>query len=155
MRPRTCNGETISASRWVDKIFALLSLSTVPPRLMFKCAPEKFAELVEQEDIIPAPYVGRYKWVSFQRLDVLPWIELKDLIGQSCAMVVAKARIASPKNVRPKLTGGPGRVVLGSTNNGDVAPSLTMSPPVNNRALRKPTCSVRLRRRQIHGGESV
>ncbi len=29
------------------KIFALLSLSSVPPRLMFKCEPEKFAELVE------------------------------------------------------------------------------------------------------------
>jgi predicted DNA-binding protein (MmcQ/YjbR family) len=44
------------------KIFALLSLSSVPPRLMFKCTPEEFAELVEQEDIVPAPYVGRYKW---------------------------------------------------------------------------------------------
>ena len=46
------------------KIFAMLTLSSVPPRLMFKCTPEKFAELVEQEDIVPAPYVGRYKWVS-------------------------------------------------------------------------------------------
>ena len=42
------------------KIFALLSLSSVPQRLMFKCTAETFAELVEHEDIIPAPYVGRY-----------------------------------------------------------------------------------------------
>jgi predicted DNA-binding protein (MmcQ/YjbR family) len=75
------------------KIFALLSLSSVPQRLMFKCTPETFAELLEHEDIIPAPYVGRYKWVSFQRLDALPWIEVKDLIGQSYQMVAAKARI--------------------------------------------------------------
>ena len=61
------------------KIFALLSLSSVPQRLMFKCKPETFAELVEHEDIIPAPYLGRYKWVAFQRLDVLPWSEVEGL----------------------------------------------------------------------------
>jgi predicted DNA-binding protein (MmcQ/YjbR family) len=85
------------------KIFALLSLSSVPSRLMFKCTPEKFAELVEQEDIIPAPYVGRYKWVSLQRLDVLPWTELKDLVEESYKMVAAKARIAGPKAVKSKV----------------------------------------------------
>ena len=71
---------------------------------MFKCTPEKFAELVEYEDIVPAPYVGRYKWVSFERLDVLPWTELKDLIEQSYRMVAAKAKIANaPAAGRPKL----------------------------------------------------
>ena len=79
------------------KIFALLSLSSVPQRLMFKCTPERFAELVEHEDIVPAPYVGRYKWVSLQRLDVLPWTEVKALIGQSYEMVAVKARITTVK----------------------------------------------------------
>jgi predicted DNA-binding protein (MmcQ/YjbR family) len=79
------------------KIFALLSLSSVPQRLMFKCTPEKFAELVEQEDIIPAPYLGRYKWVSLQRLDVLVWSEVKDLIDESYQMVAAKAKISKGK----------------------------------------------------------
>ena len=86
------------------KIFALLSLSSVPPRLMFKCTPEEFAELVEQEDIVPAPYVGRYKWVSLERLDVLPWTEVKDLIEQSYQMVSAKARIAKPNLAKPLAT---------------------------------------------------
>ena len=76
------------------KIFALLSLSSVPPRLMFKCEPEKFAELVEHEDIIPAPYLGRYKWVALERLDVLPWSDTTDLITESYEMVAAKARIS-------------------------------------------------------------
>jgi predicted DNA-binding protein (MmcQ/YjbR family) len=79
------------------KIFALLNLGAVPPRLMFKCTPERFAELVEQEDIIPAPYLGRYKWVSLERLDVLSWSEIKDLIEQSYGMVAAKARIVRAK----------------------------------------------------------
>ncbi len=82
------------------KIFALLSLSSVPPRLMFKCEPEKFAELVEQEDIIPAPYLGRYKWVALERLDVLPWSDTTDLITKSYEMVAAKARIAGSEHYR-------------------------------------------------------
>lgn len=86
------------------KIFTLLSLSSVPQRLMFKCTPEKFADLVEQEDIAPAPYVGRYKWVSLERLDALPWTEVKDLIEQSYQMVAGKARITKANTVRPKAT---------------------------------------------------
>ena len=86
------------------KIFALLSLSSVPQRLMLKCTPERFADLVEQEDIVPAPYVGRYKWVSLERLDVLPWGGIKDLIQQSYEMVAAKARISKATTVRPKAT---------------------------------------------------
>jgi predicted DNA-binding protein (MmcQ/YjbR family) len=74
------------------KIFAILGLESVPPRLCFKCTAEKFAELCEHEDIVPAPYVGRYKWVLLQRLDVLGDEELHDLIGQSYAMVAAKAK---------------------------------------------------------------
>jgi len=74
------------------KIFAALWLGSVPQRLTFKCAPETFVELVEQEGIVPAPYVGRYKWVSLKRLDVLPWSELKDLLRQSYEMVASKAK---------------------------------------------------------------
>jgi predicted DNA-binding protein (MmcQ/YjbR family) len=86
------------------KIFALLSLDSVPPHLTFKCAPEKFAELVEQEDIIPAPYVGRYKWVALQRLDALPWAEVKDLIAQSYEMVAAKAKVSRTGGVRAQTS---------------------------------------------------
>jgi predicted DNA-binding protein (MmcQ/YjbR family) len=82
------------------KIFAVVSLSSVPQRLSFKCTPEKFAELVELEGIVPAPYVGRYKWVSLERLDVLPGVELKDLIEQSYGMVAAKAKLAGKKPQR-------------------------------------------------------
>jgi predicted DNA-binding protein (MmcQ/YjbR family) len=71
------------------KIFTIISLDN--PRLCFKCTPETFAELIEREDIHPAPYVGRYKWVMLDRLDAVGWEELKDLIRQSYEMVVAKA----------------------------------------------------------------
>jgi predicted DNA-binding protein (MmcQ/YjbR family) len=71
------------------KIFAMLGLDN--PRLCFKCTPEAFAELIEREDIRPAPYVGRYKWVMLDRLDALRWDELRELLWQSYEMVTAKA----------------------------------------------------------------
>jgi predicted DNA-binding protein (MmcQ/YjbR family) len=37
------------------KIFATLALTAVPQKICFKCTPETFAELVEREDIQPAP----------------------------------------------------------------------------------------------------
>ena len=76
------------------KIFAGVSLSTVPKGLTLKCTPETVAELVEREGIGPAPYVGRYKWVRLDGLDILRDGELKDLIRQSYEMVAAKAPTA-------------------------------------------------------------
>jgi len=72
------------------KIFTTVGLASVPQCLCFKCTPEKFDELCECEGIVPAPYVGRYKWVLLQRLDILPEDELRDLIRQSYEMVLAK-----------------------------------------------------------------
>jgi predicted DNA-binding protein (MmcQ/YjbR family) len=71
------------------KIFAVLGLDTL--RLCFKCNPEMFAELIEREDIRPAPYVGRYKWVMLDRLDAVGDSELEGLIRQSYDMVASKA----------------------------------------------------------------
>jgi len=96
---RYCKGfsEATENLQWGDdlcfkiggKIFAIVSLDD--PRLCLKCTPDTFAELIEREDIHPAPYVGRYKWVMLDRLDALSNHELKELIRQSYAMVAAKA----------------------------------------------------------------
>ena len=72
------------------KIFAMVSLESVPQSLIFKCDPEQFAELTEREGINPAPYVGRYKWVMLENFDVVPHWELQELIRQSYALVAAK-----------------------------------------------------------------
>jgi predicted DNA-binding protein (MmcQ/YjbR family) len=88
------------------KIFVILGLDD--PRLCFKCTPERFAELIEREDIRPAPYVGRYKWVMLDRLDALPNDELKELIRQSYDMVAAKAprlKTGKPSSGKKKLSG--------------------------------------------------
>jgi predicted DNA-binding protein (MmcQ/YjbR family) len=92
-------GETLCFK--VDgKIFALLSLASVPPTLCFKCTPEKFAELCEQEGIRPAPYLGRYNWVLLEWLDALRDDELEDLIRQSYEMVLAKSKSKAKTRVK-------------------------------------------------------
>jgi predicted DNA-binding protein (MmcQ/YjbR family) len=83
------------------KIFAMLNLDSVPQRLCLKSSAERFAELVEQDGIVPAPYVGRYKWVLLERLDVIPEAELEDLIRQSYEMVAAK--LPKTKKTRKSL----------------------------------------------------
>lgn len=77
------------------KIFAMLGLDN--PRLCFKCTPDAFSELIEREDIRPAPYVGRYKWVILDHLDAVGWDELRELIGQSYEMVAAKTSKSTGK----------------------------------------------------------
>ena len=77
-----------------DKIFTMVGLGSVPQRITFKCGPEDFAELTERDGIAPAAYVGRYKWVTLQRPDVLTNPELRDAIAKSYAMVSSKAKPA-------------------------------------------------------------
>ena len=102
-------GETL-CFKTGGKIFAMLSLAAVPPSLCFKCTAERFAELCEQEGIRPAPYVGRYKWVLLERLDVLSDEEIEDLIRQSHEMVTprrkskVKVRKVKGKSSKPQRT---------------------------------------------------
>jgi predicted DNA-binding protein (MmcQ/YjbR family) len=83
-----------------DKMFAVAGLDAkYPTKLSFKCTPEKFAELVEREGIIPAPYVARYHWVALEDLDALPIRELKELLKTAYQLVHDKL----PLKVRKKL----------------------------------------------------
>jgi predicted DNA-binding protein (MmcQ/YjbR family) len=72
------------------KMFAVASLDVTPTRVSFKCTPQKFAELVEQEDITPAAYMARIHWVTLHRLDALDEQETKELIRESYGMVWSK-----------------------------------------------------------------
>jgi predicted DNA-binding protein (MmcQ/YjbR family) len=98
-----------------EKIFVMLGLDN--PRLCFKCSPETFADLIEREDVRPAPYVGRYKWVMLDRLDAVPWNELRDLIEQSYEMVVAKAKIGN-KAGKKKIAKKKSKVARSRNNKG-------------------------------------
>lgn len=86
------------------KMFAVVALEPSHGVLLsFKCTPEKFAELVEQDGIIPAPYVARYHWVAFERFDALPERELKVLLKNAYELVRAKL----PKKIRDGFESAP------------------------------------------------
>jgi predicted DNA-binding protein (MmcQ/YjbR family) len=71
--------------------------------LSFKCMPEKFAELTEEEGIDPAPYVARYHWVALQRFNALSEKELKALLRNAYDLVLEKL----PKKTRAALGSQP------------------------------------------------
>ena len=82
------------------KMFAVVALEPSHGVLMsFKCTPEKFAELIEHEGIIPAPYVARDHWVAFERFDVLPDREVKELLTKAYELVRDKL----PKKLKDSL----------------------------------------------------
>jgi len=81
------------------KMFAHSVLVPAAVWLSFKASPESFAELIERQGIIPAPYLARAKWVALETKDALPPNELAVLLRQSYDMVVAKL----PKKTQESL----------------------------------------------------
>ena len=84
------------------KMFAVIGLDPASGHCMsFKCTPEKFLELTEQEGIDPAPYVARYHWVALQRFNVLSEKELKALLRNAYELVFEKL----PRKAKAELEG--------------------------------------------------
>ncbi len=84
------------------KMFAVIGLEAASDHcLSLKCTPEKFAELIEEDGINPAPYVARYHWVALERFDALSEKELKALLRTAYDLVLAKL----PKKLRAELEG--------------------------------------------------
>jgi len=78
------------------KMFTVVCLDP-PHTVAFKCTPDAFAELVERDGIIPAPYLARAMWVQERAADVLERRELQVLLKASYELVVA----GLPKSKRP------------------------------------------------------
>jgi len=72
------------------KMFAHTVLDPAPVWLSFKASPEKFFDLTERADIIPAPYLARAKWVALETREAVAAEELGALLRESYEMVVAK-----------------------------------------------------------------
>ena len=82
-------------------------------RLSFKCTDEAFAELVEREGIVPAPYMARAKWVALETFDALTDREIEERIRESYDIVFAKltrkqqAQITAASGKRRTASGAP------------------------------------------------
>jgi predicted DNA-binding protein (MmcQ/YjbR family) len=89
--------------RIAGKIYCVANLEPglSPAKLAFKCTPETFAELVEVEGIIPAPYMARNHWVAITDLNALRQDEIKDFVRGSYFLV----RERLPKKTQAELAG--------------------------------------------------
>jgi predicted DNA-binding protein (MmcQ/YjbR family) len=87
--------------RIAGKMFCIANMEPqlVPTKIAFKCTPEKFAELVEIEGIIPAPYMARNHWVAIIEMDAMRQPEFKELIRESYKLVLEKL----PKKTQAEL----------------------------------------------------
>jgi predicted DNA-binding protein (MmcQ/YjbR family) len=86
------------------KMFVLSSLSPDHGAVLsFAAGPERFAELVEQEGLFPAPYLARAHWVAVERWDTLNVRELKELLAHARELVFAKL----PARTKAVLAMGP------------------------------------------------
>ena len=97
------------------KMFALISLDAVDLNgeghgvISYSAGPERFAELVEQEGLYPAPYMARIHWVAAQRWSVLRDVQWQSELRAAHALTLAKlpkrvhAVLALPERERRKL----------------------------------------------------
>lgn len=82
------------------KMFAAMGGPEMRPQsLSFKTAPESFAILTKEKNIIPAPYLARAQWVQLVKLDALGTKELKAYLTRAHAIVAA----GLPKKKRQEL----------------------------------------------------
>lgn len=92
------------------KMFALVNLDDDGKAVMsFHAGPERYLELLENEGVIPAPYMARIYWVALERWDALPRRELQELLARARDLVFAKLpkrtkdALAMPHTARKKL----------------------------------------------------
>jgi predicted DNA-binding protein (MmcQ/YjbR family) len=86
-----------------DKMYCVANLEPGmgPGKIAFKCTPEVFAEMVEREGMIPAPYMARNHWVSVTEIELFRQPELKDCIAASYQLVFDKL----PRRTQAQLKG--------------------------------------------------
>jgi predicted DNA-binding protein (MmcQ/YjbR family) len=100
------------------KIFCLLNLDADARGVVsYSAGVERFAELVEREGIVPAPYMARIHWVAVERWGVLrnaEWeSELRAAHEITLAKLPPKARgvLAMPERAQAKLVAERRRVL--------------------------------------------
>jgi predicted DNA-binding protein (MmcQ/YjbR family) len=82
------------------KMFALANLSPDSRGVLsFAAGPERYAELVEIEGVVPAPYFARIYWVAIERYDVVGSNELKEQLRNAHTLTYNKL----PKGVKDAL----------------------------------------------------
>ena len=82
------------------KMFALVNLDEDQKGVLsFPAGPERYAELLETEGVVPAPYLARAHWVAIRHWGVFPGRDLEELLKLGHSLVYEKL----PKRTREVL----------------------------------------------------
>ncbi|AEU34716.1 MmcQ/YjbR family DNA-binding protein [Granulicella mallensis] len=84
------------------KMFTLIDLGEGLSKgvAMYSAGPERYAELLEREGLLPAPYMARIHWLAVERWSALRNSEWEDELRGAHAITFAKL----PKRTREVLT---------------------------------------------------
>jgi predicted DNA-binding protein (MmcQ/YjbR family) len=100
------------------KMFCLLNLDAGTHGVVsYAAGPERFAELVEREGLVPAPYMARIFWVAAERWGVLRNAEWEGELRAAHAITLAKLPkkvvevLALPERERAKVVAARRKVV--------------------------------------------
>ncbi len=96
------------------KMFAHTVLEHAPVWLSFKTSPERYFELIERPNIVPAPYLARAQWVALESKEALSDAELSELLRDAYNIIAAKLPKKTrdslgknkPHNVKPRVPKG-------------------------------------------------
>ncbi len=73
------------------KMFALLSLDEIPPRVNLKCDPDRALELRDRyEQVLPGYHMNKKHWNTVILDGVIPERVVREMIDHSYALVAAK-----------------------------------------------------------------
>jgi len=81
------------------KMYAITSFEPGETWLSLKCTDEDFYGLADGENVIPAPYLARAKWLALTSNTALPPAEVQRLLRQSHELVFSKL----PRKTRERL----------------------------------------------------
>ncbi|MCW9035293.1 MAG: MmcQ/YjbR family DNA-binding protein [Alphaproteobacteria bacterium] len=83
-----------NASVWKigGKIFAICSIwgDEEGQKIAFKCSDLSYRILIEQEHIIPSPYLARAKWVQLTHDDAMSDEDIRSYISEAYDIIVGK-----------------------------------------------------------------
>lgn len=83
------------------KIFAICSHwgDGEEQKIAFKCSDLSFSILIEQDHIIPAPYLARAKWVQLAKNGAMPEEDIKTYIREAYSIICNKLTKAKRKEI--------------------------------------------------------
>ena len=73
-----------------NKMYLVTSPDKIPHTASFKVSDDTFADLIEKDGFLPAPYLARYKWVFIEDISLLGKKEWEELIRTSYDLIFSK-----------------------------------------------------------------